>query len=340
MRRWNMTMIVFGLAAILLASVPLDATATASEAGPVPPGTVITPQNWQQYKQYMTNGLQALFSGQYFWKFPNDFKIVVSATTPYHLPAKFISDTEKYASQVKIVNLPDGGHNITGYVAGLPFPNPQEPLRGWKLLVDDWYSYQPVVTCGPDSPVWTQDRLYNRSMVGQIWDNRRMMHNSDPGEPINDPKANGRFLVEYTQITSPEQARYTTVLTVYYDDLSKPEDLYIFIPALRRSLRLSSGARCSPFAGSDWTYDDTHRGAFNGNATRFDADYLGERKVLENAMNVTDNLDTLLNLDNYYQPILFGKPVLGTWQIRDTWMINAHPIAAYAKGYCYGKRIL
>src|SRR5271154_846114 len=90
---------------------------------------VITQQNWHQYAQYMPEGLKALFSGNYFWKFPADFQMVVTPTTEYRNPSLYEKDTEEYSRDVKIVDLPDGGHNISGYVAGLPFPNPQEPLR-------------------------------------------------------------------------------------------------------------------------------------------------------------------------------------------------------------------
>src|SRR5690348_13848332 len=43
-----------------------------SMSGAIPPGTVITMQNWQQYRQYMPDGMAALFAGQYFWKMPAD----------------------------------------------------------------------------------------------------------------------------------------------------------------------------------------------------------------------------------------------------------------------------
>ncbi len=326
--------------AIVLASCVFPGVASAAGPGAtIPPGTVITMQNWQQYRQFMPDSLIALFSGKYQWKFPPDFRMVVSPTTVYRNPPQFAKDTQKYASQVRIVNLPDGGHNIEGYVAGLPFPNPQEPLKGWKLLVDDWYAYQPVVLCGPD--VWgiQQDRFGNRTPTHLIWDTRRMSHNSDPGHPVNDPRGKGEFLVEYTQLVVPEQIKYLTIMTIYYDNLSKPEDLYVFIPALRRSLRMSTAARCAPFANGDWTYDDTHRGAFNGNATRFDADYLGKRRILE-SLDVTNDLNKLLDYKNYYQPVMWGKPTLETWQVRDTWVINVHPIPAFVKGYCYARRIL
>ncbi|MGH7906060.1 MAG: DUF1329 domain-containing protein [Candidatus Binataceae bacterium] len=305
----------------------------------IPPGTVITPQNWQQYSKYMTAGMQALFSGKYFWKVPANFQLVVSAPFNYQFPKLFIENTEKYAKNIKIINLPNGGHNITGYVAGLPFPNPTDPLRGWKLLVDDWYTYQPHLICAPQSDVYEEDRFGNRSFIHQVWVIRRFAHNSDSGVPIDDSRAKGIDLVEYTQILAPEEIKYTTVLTIYYDNMAKPEDLFLFIPALRRSLRVSSAARCSPFVGTDYIYDDTRHGNFNGNATEFDADYLGEHEVLLDP-RINNAAAALNNLNNYYLPLFFPKPTLTKWDLRKTWKINVHPTPAYMKGYCISKRIL
>ena len=33
----------------------------------IPPGTAITMQNWQQYRQFMPDGMAALFEGEYSW---------------------------------------------------------------------------------------------------------------------------------------------------------------------------------------------------------------------------------------------------------------------------------
>jgi len=51
------------------------ATQPASDS--IPPGTPITMQNWQQYQQFMPDGMVALFQGKYFWKMPADVKIDV-----------------------------------------------------------------------------------------------------------------------------------------------------------------------------------------------------------------------------------------------------------------------
>jgi hypothetical protein len=95
----------------------------------IPPGTRITMQNWQNFKQFMPDGMVELFQGTYFWKMPADVSMEVGPTVTYPLPKNYLEATAKYSSQVKIVELPDGGLTLTGYQGGIPFPNPEEPHK-------------------------------------------------------------------------------------------------------------------------------------------------------------------------------------------------------------------
>jgi hypothetical protein len=101
---------------------------------PLPAGTVINTQNWQQYKDYMPLWMQALFSGQYSYKLGPKQQIVVGPTIPKTLPKAYLADTEKYSSQVRLKELPEGSTLIQNYTAGLPFPHPTEPDLGSKIL--------------------------------------------------------------------------------------------------------------------------------------------------------------------------------------------------------------
>ena len=85
-----------------------------STTGTIPPGTTITMQNWQQYKQYMPDGMVALFEGKYFWKMPADVRMEVGPTIIHPLPPNYLAATEKYSAQVRIIELPSGGLNLTG----------------------------------------------------------------------------------------------------------------------------------------------------------------------------------------------------------------------------------
>jgi hypothetical protein len=86
-------------------------------ADTIPPDTTITMQNWQQFQQYMPDGMVALFQGKYFWKMPPDVKMEVGPTIIRPLPKTYMEATEKYSGQVKLVDLPDGALTLTGYQA-------------------------------------------------------------------------------------------------------------------------------------------------------------------------------------------------------------------------------
>src|ERR1700686_95043 len=68
---------------------------------PLPVGTVITTQNWEQYKDYMPLWMQWVFSGQYGFKLAPNQNVTVGPTIPKVLPKKYAADTEKYSGQVQ-----------------------------------------------------------------------------------------------------------------------------------------------------------------------------------------------------------------------------------------------
>ncbi|MBV8054228.1 MAG: DUF1329 domain-containing protein, partial [Deltaproteobacteria bacterium] len=114
----------------------MDQWLKASEhQGDIPIGTKITMANWQQYKQFMPLGMIELFEGRYGWKMPADVEIDVG---PSHeggnLPKGWIEATEKYGPQTGVEVLPNGHYVLKNYQGGTPFPNPQEPYKGWKIL--------------------------------------------------------------------------------------------------------------------------------------------------------------------------------------------------------------
>ena len=89
--------------------------------------------------------MQALFSGEYFWKLPADVQLEVGPTMPMPLPPAYLADTEKNASRVTLKKLPDAGYIPEGYVTGIPFPNPlsQSALAPYAIFYDLYYHYNP-----------------------------------------------------------------------------------------------------------------------------------------------------------------------------------------------------
>ena len=70
----------------------------------------------------MSDGMVALFEGKYFWKMPAGVEIEVGPTVNHPLPKNYVAATEKYASQVRIKELPTGGLSLENYRGESLFP--------------------------------------------------------------------------------------------------------------------------------------------------------------------------------------------------------------------------
>jgi hypothetical protein len=309
----------------------------------IPPGTKITMQNWQQYKQFMPVGMIAFFEGKYYWKMPSDIEIDVAPTINHNLPKAFVETTEKYASQTRVVHRSDGRMDIANYVAGWPFPltpSLKDPDAGYKILADIWFYPGPyIANVNPDAGdarFCTADHFGNKacSEVNAVY--RELAYNWDPRTPRTDPKANGAWFSQFIMQDKPEQSKYTAVLTLFWQDLAKDEDDYVFVPSLRRSLRLSATSRCSPLFGSDMVKDDARVG-FNGGLAVFYPEYLGTRKII--AMSELTRADGMFP-GEYDMPLGFAKPSWGAWQVRPMNVIDTRRVPSMRAGYCYGSKIM
>jgi hypothetical protein len=309
-------------------------------ANGIPIGTVITMSNWQQYKQFMPDGMVDLFQGTYFWKMPADVQMKVGPTLLYPLPQGYRDATEKYGSQTRVDLLPNGHYHLANYVAGLPFANPQNPDKGWKILADEWYGPIPRIAVGaPETGLGHScalDRFGNLSCLKFAYVYRMLSHIWNIGHPVTEPAAGGAWYTEWLMIEWPEQSKYTADLTIFWQNDQKDESDYVFVPALRRTLALSSTARCAPVFGTDYTHDDARAG-FNGGTAIFQAKWLREQKIL-GLTDITTADGTFPQ--NYDLPLAWAKPSWGNWSVRDTDVIDVRRIPSLAPGYCYGKRIM
>jgi Protein of unknown function (DUF1329) len=310
--------------------------------GDIPVGTKITTSNWQQYKQFMPLGMVELFSGKYFWKIPPDAELTVGPAVHDFLPKTWVEATEKYGAQTSVEVLPNGHYVMQNYHGGTPFPNPQDPNKGWKILANVFYAYVPAVyvnTPNNDGAVWAVDRYGNVNQTALDVVYRWSASVTDPGVPHDLNYAPGTWYTEWLMEESPEQARYTASLNLFFIDQEKNPfpDTFVFVPALRRSLRLANTARCSPVFGWDWSYDDAKTNGFNGSTSIYTGKFLGDRKVLTLAHF---NQDGAVFPDGYLMPLGFPKPSWGKWEARDMAIDDVTRIPSEAAGYCYSSRII
>jgi hypothetical protein len=308
-----------------------------------PIGTIITTSNWQQYKSVMPLGMIKLFEGTYGWKMPADVSIPVGpAHLGGNLPKTWVEATEKYGAQTGVEVLGNGHYEIKNYYGGTPFPNPQEPHKGWKALANVFWAFVPALYV--NSPqnygtVWAIDRFGNVAPSSFDVVYRWSAYVTDAGFPHEETYAPGSWYTEWGMQETPEQARYTASLSIYYQnqETNPFPDTYVFVPALRRSLRLSTASRCSPVFGFDWAYDDAKTNGFNGSTSVYDANYLGDRQILTLAVF---NQDGAVYPQGYDLPLGWPKPSWGKWEVRPMAVIDAHRIPSEAAGYCYSSRII
>jgi hypothetical protein len=314
--------------------------ATAHQAT-LAPGTRITMRNWQQYQQYMPLGMIELFKGSHYWKMPPEVEIDVGPTVSYPLPRSYVDFTEKHAAAVRVVHLADGNNDIANYTGGEPFPNAEEPDKGYKLLADLWFAYAPYLAVGgADNPLHTctEDRFGSIFCQTVEYVYRQVAYNTDPRVPAEDPRAAGLWFTEWLMVQAPEQSKYTAQLTLFPKDNQRNQELYVFLPSLRRSIRLSVAARCSPVLGTDYIQDDYKSVGFNGGIAMFDARFSGRRKILALFGDFKPMGGDFPN--HYYMPLGWPKPSWGQWQLRDVDVIDVRRVPNKQAGYCVGSRII
>jgi hypothetical protein len=322
-----------------------------SSTARIRPGTAITNQNWQQYRQFMSDGLIALFAGTDFWRLPADLRIEVGPTISISLPKKYLEDTVRYSSTVRLLKTSGGGYVPTGYRAGLPFPNPLDgdpALIAERIFWDCYYRYQPRVQWAPTF-TYSLDRLGNMTQSSEVKTVlSQLAFLSEVDFPATVPDSGGYYFARFYEQIAPEQGKYSTELDLAPADPEKLEEQYAYIPTLRRSLRLSEAARCAPVFGSDYLLDDENGGP-PGLPQLFQMEYLGEKRILVLAHASASSFDsaggpTQLN-EQYYSRgelglVPFPKPSMGQWELRDTYEIALKRLPSAANNYCYSKRVM
>lgn len=314
--------------------VPASNVAAAPDS--IPPGTTITMQNWQTYRDFMPDGMAAFFEGKYFWKMPPDVQMPVGPTVIHPLPASYMDATEKYSAQVRITELPDGGLTLSGYSGGIPFPQPAEPHKGWKILANLWYRYTPHLTVNTKGVVCFVDSNNSVSCKAGMKIYRQLSYNTDPGVPSSFPTAEDKYFTQFEMVEEPEQERYTAVLAISHTDLTRPEEVYVFIPSLRRYQPLSPAARCSPDLGTDETPDDRRYG-FDSNLTQLNAEFLGEKKILA---LIDFTMPKGRFPEGYDMPLGWPEPSWGKWQLRDVYQVAVSKLPSRSSGYCFARRVM
>jgi len=205
----------------------------------------IDKSNADEYKEFLTKG-------QYYriknWDVV--FEIVPTVTDFKPSPG-YIEATKKYKGTVKL----DDEANLLNYKAGCPFPDPKNGTEVawnfyWRYYGDDRF-YTSFTGYILDKNM--QQRI-NRSYTRQLRFTGRV--DLDPKPVI--PNDEG---IEYKDVLMqrfPFEVKGLGMLTIRYSDPNKDDDLWTYVPAMRRIRRMSTAQRSDTWGGTDTTWDDVY----------------------------------------------------------------------------------
>jgi len=106
---------------------------------------------------------------------------------------------------------------------------------------------------------------------------------------------------------SPADVKNTSFMSWSYDDEGKDDDQWIYLPALKKTKRISSDSKSDYFMGSDFTYDD-----------------LGDRKPNQDVHKIirqeklNDEQCYVIESSPIDKDYMYSKTI--TWIIKDKWI--------------------
>ena len=307
---------------LLLAFLTVQPSRAIAAEPDLKPGDTIGPHNWHR--------VQGMVGENFLNRVKAGHTIQIKEPKINRPLKEYVEATEKYSGQVRLG--PNG--ELLNYVAGQPFPkiDPKDPQIGqklawnffWRWLGDDYKTGGAVeggkILRTAIEKGGSERRADLVSYV--IFPRTRYTLNPKPAIP-------GYEHIDFMQLridSYPRDASGTTTLETRYGDPKRPDDLYLYIPSIRRIRRATTTLRCQTLAPSEFNLDDLN--SFNGKITDFDYKFLGEKKVLA---NLTQEKFPFNRKPGDYLP-LDEK-----WHVVDTYVLEVTP---KDPDYCYPRKIL
>lgn len=286
------------------------------------PGSIVGPQNWE--------AVSGMAGESFLGRIRSGYSFQLNESRPRRAPKEYVLATQKYSSQVTL----GASGELSNYVAGLPFPNlnPNDPQAGLKLAWnfarrwagDDFKEGGGTITGKATSYTIERDGSERKSQVirHEIKTRGRVTLHPKPSIP-------GYEHIDWMNIRADEYPRDTsgtTTLETRYIDPNRDDDLYIYVPSIRRVRRAPPIQRCATLAPTEFTFDDVN--SFNGKITSFNYKVLGQARMLG---NLSQREVPFERRNGDYLPLKEG------WEIIDTYALEITP---KDPDYCYPKKIL
>lgn len=209
---------------------------------------------------------------------------------------------------------------------GLPFPDiaTDDPQAGIKIAWNYEYKHE-----GDDRDgVWTywltDDRRNVKALKGNV---KRIAFFSrtdlDPRPNlIGETKVRSKEVITFT---APFASKGMSSLSVKYADPFRDKDQWVFVPGLRRNVRIGGGNRCDCLGGFVHNMDD--QTTWDGNPLLFNWKSLGIKEML---------FPTIMPSDEPFSYVSRAHVTPITLERRPVWVVEQTP---KDPSYCYSKRI-
>ncbi|MDY6862427.1 MAG: DUF1329 domain-containing protein [Thermodesulfobacteriota bacterium] len=218
----------------------------------IKPGVVIKKENYTNYR----NELQKLLPAGTFSLVDLNLEkgwvtIPVIEKKTYLPPRGFAAATAKNRGRLKV-----GKDNkiIGNWQGGAPFP---EPKTGSELGWDVYRRRE----CGEEFKVYFEWKFFDKFTDKERYF-KNMFHKKNyvgrtDIEPM--PSIFGKeeiYWKESLLVTDPFDVKGFSQIRVHYEDITRADDVFSYIPALRRIRRLTGSDVTDPVLGADSCYDD------------------------------------------------------------------------------------
>lgn len=221
------------------------------------------------------------------------------------LPA-FVEASKKNVGKV-ILN-PD--NTITGHEAGFPFPDAKGPDLEKKAIWNFYYRWRgdnqvlkPPRAIG--SAIQRKHGTIRTAKMAYAMVNLTNRVSQQPFPSL--PNPDGVFWIQVMKFLQPPNKDMRTLTFRYLDD-KKADDMWVYVPTLRRTIRMVSSERSNPVAGSVASWDDFF--GFDGKISQFTYKLIGEEKILA----LMDQKKTIKDFPEHYRkPIYDSEP----YEVRD-----------------------
>ena len=262
-------------AALALAALPLMAAELAE-------GTVVSLENLDKIKNETFEGhtIASMLTERMEWRIRNNgWKLPLAKSKDIPQDPKWIKASQANAGKTKINK---NACQVDGWAGGQPFPDiDMKDGEAAEKVMWNWHLGQLIADLS-DVPFWTQllidgTKGVHADPVAQFTRYSMKGRLSGPAQE-GDGTERARQLLYFKE---PSDMKGLGTFTAFYDS-AKMNDVWAYIPAVRRVRRLSGGAWMDPVGSSDQLQDDLE--IFNARPCWY-AGYkmLGKRWVLASA---------------------------------------------------------